>query len=162
AGPRFGASAVRQVAAAAGCRRAGAGGPGQSPGPPRAPQTAHPHPPRPAAARGGGPRPAGRPGGRAGAGRPPCRPAPRRARGGRWQAEEILHRVAGTTAPQSEPGDDRAARTKYRDAWKAWWKDNGATTKLAAQPVPPPLLGFTVIAAIADTNPSNSRVLEVD
>jgi HEAT repeat protein len=82
--------------------------------------------------------------------------------GARWQAEEILHRLAGATAPQLEPADDAAARTKYRDAWKAWWKDNGATTKLAALPVPPPLWGFTVIAAIADTNPSNSRVLEVD
>jgi RNA polymerase sigma factor (sigma-70 family) len=79
-----------------------------------------------------------------------------------WRAEEILHGLAGATAPQIEPAEDAAARTKYRDAWKTWWKDNAATTKLAALPIPPPLLGFTVIAAIADAQPSNSRVLEVD
>jgi HEAT repeat protein len=83
-------------------------------------------------------------------------------RGELWQAEEILYRVAGATAPQLESADDVTARAKYRGAWKTWWKDNAATTKLAALSVPPPLLGFTVIAAIADTNPSNSRVLEVD
>src|SRR5262249_39856778 len=36
-------------------------------------------------------------------------------RGELWQAEEILYRVAGATAPQMEPADDAAARAKYRD-----------------------------------------------
>jgi len=81
--------------------------------------------------------------------------------GERWWAEEILHRLAGATAPQMEPADDAAARTKYRDAWKAWWKDNAAK-KLAALPVPPPLLGFTVIVLLGDPDRSNSRVVEVD
>src|SRR5262249_62159191 len=39
-------------------------------------------------------------------------------RGELWQAEEILHRLAGATAPQMEPADDAAARATYRDAWK--------------------------------------------
>jgi HEAT repeat protein len=83
-------------------------------------------------------------------------------RGELWQAEEILCRIAGAAAPQMEPAEDAAGRTKYRDAWRTWWKDNAAATKLAVQPVPPPLLGFTVIAAIADANPANSRILELD
>jgi HEAT repeat protein len=76
-----------------------------------------------------------------------------------WQAEEILYRLAGVTAPQMELAEDAAGRTRYRDTWKTWWQDHAATTQLAALPVPPPLLGFTVIAAISDTN---SRILEVD
>jgi outer membrane protein assembly factor BamB len=83
-------------------------------------------------------------------------------RGELWKGEEILHRLAGATAPQMEPAEDAATRTKYRDAWKTWWKDNAAKTNLAARPLPPALLGFTVIAAIADANPANSRVFEVD
>jgi hypothetical protein len=79
-----------------------------------------------------------------------------------WKAEEILHRVAGVAAPQIEAAEDAVTRPKYRDAWKAWWKDNAATTKLTALPVPPPLLGFTVIAAIVDKDSTNSRILEVD
>jgi HEAT repeat protein len=79
-----------------------------------------------------------------------------------WQAEEILFRLAGVKTPQAEPGDDAAARKKYRDAWKMWWKDNGPTAKLAALEIPPPLLGFTVIAEVADGNRANSRVVEVD
>jgi HEAT repeat protein len=83
--------------------------------------------------------------------------------GQRWQAEEILHQLAGTKAPQIDPADNAAARLKYRDAWRAWWKENGATTRLAPRPVPPPLLGFTVIAALAPPpDRTNSRVLEVD
>jgi HEAT repeat protein len=79
-----------------------------------------------------------------------------------WQAEEILHRLACATAPRIQPGDDAAARAKYRDAWKTWWKDNAATTKLAAQPVPSPLLGYTVMVLLGDPNRGNSRVAEVD
>jgi HEAT repeat protein len=82
--------------------------------------------------------------------------------GQRWQAEEILHPLAGARAPQIVVGEDAAARQKHRDAWGAWWKENGATTRLAPRPVPPPLLGFTVIAAVADMNRANSRVFEVD
>src|SRR5262249_15363511 len=79
-----------------------------------------------------------------------------------WQAEEILHRLAGATAPQLEPADDSAARTKYRDAWKAWWKGNAAPTKLVALPVPPPLLGFTGIVLLGDPDRSDSLLVEVD
>jgi HEAT repeat protein len=80
----------------------------------------------------------------------------------RWQAEEILHHLAGAKAPQREPAENAAALQRYRDAWRAWWRENGPMTRLAPQPVPPPLLGFTVIAAVIDQNRANSRVLEVD
>jgi HEAT repeat protein len=83
-------------------------------------------------------------------------------RGEIWQVEEILYRLAGVTAPQMEPADDAAGRTKYRDTWKAWWKDNGGKTKLAAMPVPPPLLGYKVLVLVGDPERSIGRVVEMD
>jgi hypothetical protein len=80
----------------------------------------------------------------------------------RWQAEEILYALAGPKAPPPEAADDLAARQKYRAAWRAWYAAHGARAQLAPRPVPPPLLGFTVIAAVAHMDRSNSRVLEVD
>jgi hypothetical protein len=79
-----------------------------------------------------------------------------------WQADEMLHRLAGAQAPPAEPGAWAAARLAYRDAWKAWWKEHAALAKLAPMELPPPHLGFTVIAAVNDMNRGNSRVLEVD
>jgi hypothetical protein len=74
----------------------------------------------------------------------------------RWRVEEILYGLADDTAPTFEAGDEPAARQKYRAAWQTWWKDHAATTRPAARELPPPLLGFTVIAE------TPSRVLELD
>jgi HEAT repeat protein len=79
-----------------------------------------------------------------------------------WQADEMLHRLAGTQAPPGEPGEAAAARNAYRDVWRGWWKEQGAAAKLTPMDLPPPHLGFTVIAAVADMNRASSRVLEVD
>ncbi len=81
--------------------------------------------------------------------------------GQRWQAEEILHRLAGAAAPPPKPGAGAAAREPDREAWRAWWKEHAATARLTPSPVPPPLLGFTVIVALSD-NRAASRVYEVD
>jgi hypothetical protein len=48
-----------------------------------------------------------------------------------WEAEDLLHRIAGAKAPDAVPGQDAAGRQKYRDAWSAWWKDNAAEVDLA-------------------------------
>jgi HEAT repeat protein len=42
-------------------------------------------------------------------------------------AEEYLSRVAGDRAPNIRPGTDAASRQKARDAWDAWWRQNGPT-----------------------------------
>jgi RNA polymerase sigma factor (sigma-70 family) len=80
-----------------------------------------------------------------------------------WRAEEILHELAGAMAPPPGAGDDAASRQKCRDAWRAWCAAHGANVKLSPRPVPPPLLGFTTIAAcLPAPNNTKSLVIEVD
>ena len=80
-----------------------------------------------------------------------------------WQAEEILGTVGGGKAPALGPADTAAERQKVRDAWRTWFADNGAKVKLAPQPIPPPFLGFTTIAAFSPPpDRTKSLVLEVD
>lgn len=47
------------------------------------------------------------------------------------QAEALLGQVAGDKAPKASLGEDDAARKKCRDAWEAWWKDQGDKLDLA-------------------------------
>jgi HEAT repeat protein len=49
-----------------------------------------------------------------------------------WQAEELLHYVAGEDSPESTVGAGGAeAGKKCREAWDAWWKKNEAKVDLA-------------------------------
>ncbi len=48
-----------------------------------------------------------------------------------WQVEDVLYRLGGAKVPQLPPGDDAAARKKYRDECLAWWKEHGAKSNLA-------------------------------
>jgi hypothetical protein len=80
-----------------------------------------------------------------------------------WRAEEILHGLAGAKAPPACAGDEAPARQKCCDAWRAWYAADGAKAKLTPRPVPPPLLGFTAIAAcLPAPNNAKSRMFEVD
>jgi RNA polymerase sigma factor (sigma-70 family) len=80
-----------------------------------------------------------------------------------WQAEEILRTLAGANAPPIWVTHDAAARQKVRDAWRSWYRANGAKARLTPQPIPPPLLGFTTITAFSPPpDRTKSRVLEVD
>ena len=48
-----------------------------------------------------------------------------------WQAEELLHCVAGETAPESVLAlGGAAARKKCRDDWETWWRQQGARVDL--------------------------------
>jgi hypothetical protein len=47
-----------------------------------------------------------------------------------WQTDELLRRLAGANGPKLDPGDDEASRKKYREAWHAWWRENGAKMDL--------------------------------
>jgi HEAT repeat protein len=61
--------------------------------------------------------------------------------------EDRLRSIAGETAPAPSPGTDEKERTKYGEAWAAWWKDNEKTTALTAvtRRTPWVLLGYTLI-----------------
>jgi HEAT repeat protein len=49
-----------------------------------------------------------------------------------WQAEELLHWVAGEEAPEAVVGAASAAeRKKCRTAWQAWWRGPGKKLDLA-------------------------------
>jgi peptidyl-prolyl cis-trans isomerase B (cyclophilin B) len=45
--------------------------------------------------------------------------------------EDLLGRIALEKSPNIPSGDDQAARTKCRDAWKDWWTKNGKEVDLA-------------------------------
>jgi hypothetical protein len=47
------------------------------------------------------------------------------------EAEALLIRLAGETAPATLLGDSECARRRCRDAWAAWWKAHGARMDLA-------------------------------
>jgi hypothetical protein len=77
-----------------------------------------------------------------------------------YAAEDVLFRLAGDKAPPSPSGNDDAARRKYRAAWEAWWKDNGADLDLAKIDLAGRLLGYTLVAVYNGAN--NGKVFEVD
>jgi len=80
-----------------------------------------------------------------------------------WQAEEILRSMAGGKAPSPGAAGAVAVRQNLRDDWLAWYTAHGARVKLAPQPIPPPLLGFTTITAFSPPpDRTKSLVLEVD
>jgi hypothetical protein len=65
-----------------------------------------------------------------------------------WAAEDLLCRLAEDKAPTVSLGTDEASRQKCRDAWAAWWRDNGARVNLAKLDAAPRLLGYTLIALL--------------
>jgi HEAT repeat protein len=72
------------------------------------------------------------------------------------QAETFLREVAGERGPSVYLGADADSRKKTKEAWAAWWKDNGGTVDLARANVGTKMLGFTVIVSM-----NFNRVLEV-
>jgi HEAT repeat protein len=72
-------------------------------------------------------------------------------------AEDYLRLVAGDKAPNVSLGMDKAAREKCRDAWAAWWKDNGARIDLAKIDTSKTrLLGYTLLVM-----PDTGQVVEL-
>jgi hypothetical protein len=63
----------------------------------------------------------------------------------RWQAEDILVRLAGDRAPALEGSLDEAGRKRWRDAWAAWWDRHGATVDLARLGERSPFLNLTLV-----------------
>jgi hypothetical protein len=66
-----------------------------------------------------------------------------------WRAEDLLCRLAGGTAPLVSIGAGvDAERRKARDAWEAWWKDNGDKIDLTKVDLDEALQRTTVIAEL--------------
>jgi hypothetical protein len=75
-----------------------------------------------------------------------------------WQAEDLLYRLAESAAPPGAAlGRDDASRRRCRDAWTAWWREEGPKVELARLDTAPRLLGYTLLVLL-DTG----RVLELD
>ncbi len=72
------------------------------------------------------------------------------------QAETYLREVAGERGPNVYLAADAESRKRTRDAWAAWWKDNGSTVDLARASTGPRMLGFTLIV-----NMNFNRVIEI-
>jgi outer membrane protein assembly factor BamB len=75
-------------------------------------------------------------------------------------AEDLLCRLAADKAPGVGLGADDASRKKCRDAWLAWWKDNGARADLAKLDDESRLLGYTLVATF--DNDRNGSIYELD
>jgi HEAT repeat protein len=75
------------------------------------------------------------------------------------QAHELLYLLAGEKAPKESPGGNEAERKKCRDAWAAWWKENGDKVDLAQLGAEQRLLGYTLLVQVNDNN--IGRVIEL-
>jgi hypothetical protein len=80
--------------------------------------------------------------------------------GSGWRVEEVLTRLAGEGAPAVSLGSDETARQKCRDAWRAWWDQNGAAVDLAKLDGSPAMLGYTLV--VLRDRGVNGRVIEVN
>jgi hypothetical protein len=75
-----------------------------------------------------------------------------------WQAEDLLYRVAeGSSAPGASLGRDDVSRRKCRDAWAAWWREEGPKVELARLDAAPRMLGYTLLVLL-----DIGRVVELD
>ncbi len=74
-----------------------------------------------------------------------------------WAVEDVLYRLAEDTAPAATLGADEASQRKYRDAWAAWWKENGEKIDLARLDAKPRALGYTMMIQL-----DAGRLFEVD
>jgi HEAT repeat protein len=75
-------------------------------------------------------------------------------------AEDLLQRLAQGGGPKEEAGSGDDARKKRRDAWAAWWKENGAKVDMAVlkkAPAREPYLGYTLIVLNG-----NGQIFELD
>ncbi len=74
-----------------------------------------------------------------------------------WPVEDLLYRLAEDKAPAVTAGTDEASRKRFRDAWAAWWKDNGDKADLAKLDAEPALLGYTTMILL-----DQNKIIEMD
>jgi HEAT repeat protein len=78
-----------------------------------------------------------------------------------WEVEGYLTRVAGDKAPAAQLAADKEARAKARDAWAAWWKENGDKVRLPG-PDEARYLGYLLVVETWDPTRGRGRVLELN
>jgi HEAT repeat protein len=71
--------------------------------------------------------------------------------------EDLLYRLAEDKAPSVSAGADEASRRKFRDAWAAWWKEDGKALDLAKLEQATKTLGFTMVVLL-----DAGKVLDLD
>jgi HEAT repeat protein len=79
-----------------------------------------------------------------------------------WEVEDYLSRLADGKGPTVPLGTDANGRAKCRDAWAAWWKDQGPSIDLAKVDAARHQLGLTLLVETYDPNTRAGRVVEVD
>jgi HEAT repeat protein len=78
------------------------------------------------------------------------------------EAEDYLRQLAGDHAPDVTLGSADASRRKCRDAWAAWWRDQGSKAELPGLEGGGLLHGYTTIVEMWSPNGNGGRVYEVD
>jgi hypothetical protein len=76
-----------------------------------------------------------------------------------WPAQEALFLLAGDKAPNGTSGNDPTSQQKCRDAWAAWWREQGATTNLAKLSSSQNFLGYTLLVQVQGNGAG--RVIEL-
>ncbi|HEY7158152.1 MAG TPA: HEAT repeat domain-containing protein [Gemmataceae bacterium] len=71
--------------------------------------------------------------------------------------EELLYRLAGASSPQVPLGSEPDAQRKRGDAWRDWWRNNGASVEMTVLKDRERPLGYTLLVLLND-----NRVIEWD
>jgi hypothetical protein len=78
-----------------------------------------------------------------------------------FRIEDQLFRLAGDKPPTLPNGSTEAARRLKREAWAAWWKEQGPKLDLAKLDLVPHLLGHTVMVVLPRSG-LIGKVVEID
>jgi hypothetical protein len=79
-----------------------------------------------------------------------------------WEVENFLGRVAGEKTPAVSVSADPVVRAQCRDAWAAWWRDQGGTIDLARAVSGRRYLGYLLVAEGYDQVRRSGSVAELD
>jgi hypothetical protein len=62
-----------------------------------------------------------------------------------WQAEEVLHSLAGGSGPSEAVAEDSISRTKCAEAWTRWWREHESRLGPASFVSRQSLRGYTLV-----------------
>lgn len=79
-----------------------------------------------------------------------------------WQGDDFLSKLAGAKKPDVVLSKEAEGQKKYREAWSAWWKENGDKVVLLERGGLTRSLGYTLIVEQYNQQNGQGRVLEMD